>query len=81
MVGIAKGTAPKLLRDIGEVYTKYQDKVFKNLSCNGIQCNEIWSFCYTKGKNVTKKKKGNFGYGDVLAWTVICANTKLVPIT
>jgi len=76
---VAKGTVIKLLRDIGAACTEYQDKVFRNLSCKRIQCDEIWSFCYAKDKNVPKKKRGKFGYGDVWTWTAICADTKLVP--
>lgn len=79
MTGAAKGTILKLLSDIGKVCTEYQDRVFKNLSCKRIQCDEIWSFCYAKDKNVPKKKRGRFGYGDVWTWTAICADTKLVP--
>jgi IS1 family transposase len=44
-----------------------------------LQCDEIWSFCYAKKKNVPEKYKGQFGYGDVWTWTAICAETKLVP--
>ncbi len=79
MTGVAKGTVLKLLSDIGKACTEYQDKVFRNLSCKRIQCDEIWSFCYAKDKNVPKKKQGKFGYGDVWTWTAICADTKLVP--
>ena len=43
------------------------------------QCDEIWSFCYAKEKNVPLKFKGEYGYGDVWTFTAICADTKLVP--
>jgi IS1 family transposase len=79
MTGITKGTALKLLCDLGAVCTEFQDAAFKNLPCKRIQCDEIWSFCYAKDKNVPKKKQGKFGYGDVWRWTAICADTKLVP--
>ncbi|MCG8430902.1 MAG: IS1 family transposase [Candidatus Omnitrophica bacterium] len=79
MTGVAKATVLKLLKDIGLACTEYQDRVFKNLSCKRIQCDEIWSFCYAKGKNVPEEKRGKFGYGDVWTWTAICADTKLVP--
>jgi len=79
MTDVAKGTVLKLLRDIGKVCTEYQDRAFQNLSCKRIQCDEIWSFCYAKDKNVPKKKRGKFGYGDVWTWTALDAETKLVP--
>jgi IS1 family transposase len=79
MTNTAKGTVLKLLHDIGEVCTEHQDKAFRNLTCKRIQCDEIWSFCYAKDKNVPEDKKGQFGFGDVWTWTAICADTKLVP--
>ena len=79
MTGVAKNTIVKLLADLGMACAEYQDRVFKNLLCKRIQCDEIWSFCYAKEKNVPKDKKDVFGYGDVWTFTAICADTKLVP--
>jgi IS1 family transposase len=79
MTGTAKNTVVKLLVDIGTACAEYQDKTFRNLSCKNIQCDEIWSFCYSKDKNVPKEFKGVFGYGDVWTWTAIDADTKLIP--
>ena len=79
MTGTAKNTVVKLLADVGSACLDYQDQALRNLSCERIQCDEIWSFCYAKDKNVPKDKQGQFGYGDVWTWTSLCADTKLVP--
>jgi len=79
MTGVAKNTIVRLLADLGQACAEYQDKVFKDLPCKHIQCDEIWSFCYAKEKNVPEDKKDKFGYGDVWTFTAICADTKLVP--
>ena len=79
MTGVSKNTIVKLLTDLGQACAEYQDKVFKNLPCKHIQCDEIWSFCYAKEKNVPEDKKGQFGYGDIWTFTAICADTKLIP--
>ncbi len=79
MTDTAKGTVLKLLADIGEACAEYQDRVFRNLKCKRLQCDEIWSFCYAKQRNVPTKKQGEFGYGDVWTWTAIDADSKLVP--
>ena len=42
---------------------------FRNLPCKRIQADEIWSFVYSKQKNVPEEKRGQFGYGDVWTWT------------
>lgn len=79
MTGAAKNTVVKLLTDVGSACLDYQDQTLRNLTCKRIQCDEIWSFCYAKDKNVPKDKRGQFGYGDVWTWTAICADSKLVP--
>ncbi len=78
MTGAAKGTVLKLLSDIGRACSEYQDRVLRDLGCKKIQCDEIWSFCYAKEKNVPTDKKGKLGFGDVYTWTAICAESKLV---
>jgi IS1 family transposase len=74
----AKGTVIRLLRDIGKACAEYQDKHLRNLTCQRVECDEIWSFCYAKAKNVPENKKGQFGYGDVWTFVAIDADTKLV---
>ncbi len=79
MVDVDKGTVLKLLVDVGAACAEYQDQTLRGLSCKRIQCDEIWSFCYAKEKNVPEEKKGRFGYGDVWTWMALCADCKLVP--
>jgi IS1 family transposase len=79
MCDVAFNTVLKLLPEIGAACEEYQRRVFRNLPCRRIQCDEIWSFCYAKEKNVPEELRGKFGYGDVWTWVAICADTKLVP--
>jgi len=79
MTGVAKDTVTKLLAKVGQACADYQNKVMRDLPCKRIQCDEIWSFCYAKDKNVPEEKRGQFGYGDVWTWTAICADSKLIP--
>jgi IS1 family transposase len=72
-------TVTKLLVDVGAACAQYQDKTLRNLPCKRIQCDEIWSFVYSKQKNVPEEKRGEFGVGDVWTWTAIDADTKLIP--
>jgi IS1 family transposase len=79
IIDVAFNSVLKLLPLIGKACAEYQDKTFCNLPCRRIQCDEIWSFCYAKEKNVPEDMKGTFGVGDVWTWTAIDADTKLVP--
>ncbi len=79
MTGNSKDTISRLLVSVGKACFEYQDIYLRNLPCKNIQCDEIWSFCYAKEKNVPEELKGQFGFGDVWTWTAIDADTKLVP--
>jgi IS1 family transposase len=79
MTGVSKNTIVKLLIDLGAVCSDYLDKHLVNLSCERVQVDEIWSFCYAKQKNVTPDIKAkNPSAGDVWTWVAIDADTKLV---
>lgn len=77
MAGCSINTVTKLLVDVGQACSEYQDKTLRNLPCKRIQCDEIWSFVYAKAKNVPEGMEEDAG--DVWTWTAICADTKLVP--
>jgi IS1 family transposase len=76
---VAFNTVLKFVPEIRQACAEYQDKAFRNLNCKRIQCDEIWSFCYAKQKNVPKYLQGVFGYGDIWTWVAMDAETKLVP--
>jgi IS1 family transposase len=77
MTNHSKGAVLKLLTEVGQTCLKFQDERVRNVRSKHIQCDEIWSFCYAKQKNVPAEKQGEFGYGDVWTWTAIDADTKL----
>jgi IS1 family transposase len=79
VTAVAKNTIVKLLNDLGEACAEFQDGALTNLDCKVIECDEIWSFCYAKQKNVPEQFIDTPGYGDVWTWVAIDADTKLVP--
>jgi hypothetical protein len=52
MTGAAKNTITKLLVELGAACADYQDRVFRDLPCKVIECDEIWNYCYAKQSNV-----------------------------
>src|SRR5580658_7266475 len=69
--GAAKNTILKLLAQLGEACAAYHEKHVRNVKASRVQCDEIWSFCYSKQKNVPDQFKGVFGYGDCWTWTAL----------
>jgi len=79
MVGVSKDTVAKLSLELGEACIRYMDETLRNLRCKRLQIDEVWAFCYAKAKNVPADKQGQFGYGDLWAFTAVDAETKLIP--
>ena len=78
MTGAAKMTVLSLLREVGETCLRFHDAYVRYLTSERVQCDEVWSFCYSKEKNVPAELKGTPGYGSVWTWTALDADTKLM---
>ncbi|HEY4451548.1 MAG TPA: IS1 family transposase [Solirubrobacteraceae bacterium] len=78
IVGCSINTVTKLLLDVGEACAAYQDATLRDLDCKAIEADEIWSFVYSKQKNVPEDMQGQFGVGDVWTWTALDADSKLI---
>lgn len=74
---VSINTVTKLLVDAGTACLAFQDETIRNIKSKRVQCDEIWSFCGSKEKNVPEELKGQKGYGDCYTWTAIDADTKL----
>ena len=78
LADVSINTVTKLLIDVGQAASDYQDKAFVNLSCKRVQVDEIWAFVGSKQRNTSEAAKA-LGMGDVWTWTAIDADTKLIP--
>lgn len=78
LADVSINTVTKLLVDVGQAASDFQDRKLRGLPCKRVQVDEIWSFVGAKEKNATYEQKAQ-GYGDIWTWTAICADTKLVP--
>lgn len=79
MLGREKRTVTRLLVEVGTACYRYQDRVLRNLKCNRLECDEMWSFVGCKQKHVTKQMAEERVVGDAWVWVAIDAETKLVP--
>ncbi len=80
IVGCSKNTVTKLLVDLGNACSEYQDEALRGLACRRLQVDEIWSFCQMKAKTARRQgREKEYGDDDVWTFTAICADTKLVP--
>lgn len=74
---VSINTVTKLLVDAGTACLAFQDEAIRNINSRRVECDEIWSFCHSKQKNVAPEHEGVLGHGDVWTWVALDADTKL----
>ena len=72
---VSKNTVTKLLVEVGKACIKFHNEKVLTVKSTRIQCDEIWSFVYSKEKN---KPEGMENVGDVWTWTALDADSKLI---
>src|ERR1700716_2050866 len=75
---VSLNTVHKTLIDAGKACAKFHDEAVRGVASKRIQCDEAWSFCYAKAKNVATAKAAPAGAGDVWTWTALDSDTKLI---
>ncbi|MCC0807592.1 DDE-type integrase/transposase/recombinase [Methylobacterium sp. W2] len=78
VVDVSINTVSKLLEDAGKACAAYHDQNVRGVAAERVQCDEIWSYCYAKAKNVAAAKAAPEGAGDVWTWTALDADSKLI---
>jgi IS1 family transposase len=79
LAGASFNTVAKLLADAGQLCAAFHDEMVQNVKAQRVQCDEIWSFCYAKKKNVTPEMaKTHPDAGDVWTWTALDSDSKLI---
>ncbi len=72
---VSINTVTKLLVEVGRACEKFHNDTVMNVTAKRVQCDEIWSFVYSKEKN---KPQDNDEAGDVWTWTAIDSDSKLI---
>lgn len=74
---VSINTVSKLLVDAGIACAGFHYEKVRGLKTKRVQCDEIWSFCYSKNSNTPSEQKKN-GRGDLWTWTALDADSKLI---
>ena len=78
LTGASINTVTKLLVDVGEVCGDFHHEYVREVPAISIQCDELWSFCYAKRKNVPTAVAAPPEAGDVWTWTALDPDSKLL---
>ena len=78
ITGVSINTVSKLLVDAGRACAAYHDENVIGVRAGLVRCDEIWSFCYAKEKNVATAKAAPEGAGDVWTWTALDSESKMI---
>src|SRR5665213_1669195 len=69
LTGAAKASVLKLLVELGELCSIYQDHILRHLNTKRVEANEIWAFVGDKAKD---------GHNDIWTYTALDADSKLI---
>lgn len=78
MTGVAHTTILRLIREVGSACKRFHDAQVHNLSTERVQCDEVWSFCYAKQKNLPEHMWFRDDVGSIWTWTALDADSKLL---
>ncbi len=79
ITGVHRDTIMRLGIKLGEMAREYSDNYLKNIKCNQLQIDEIWSYVGKKKKNLKVDERKNNELGDQYIFVALDAETKLVP--
>jgi IS1 family transposase len=75
---VSINTVAKLLEDAGEACGAHHWATVRGVKAKRVQCDEIWSFCYSKQKNVADAKAAPDGAGNLWTWTALDSDSKMI---
>lgn len=75
---VSINTVTKLLEDAGRACAAHHESTVRCVKAKRVQCDEIWSFCYAKERNVATAKAAPEDAGDVWTWTALDSDSKLI---
>lgn len=78
LTDVAYNSVVSLLRQAGEACEAFHDAAVREVKSRRLQCDEIWSFCYAKAKNVGTAKAAPEITGDLWTWLGLDADHKLI---
>jgi IS1 family transposase len=79
LTGFSRKGVCRTMTETAKACVAYHDKIMRNLKCQTIQVDEIWTFTYCKQANIPEHFKDTGDVGDTWTWIAIDADTKLVP--
>ena len=78
VVGVSLNTVTKLLVDAGTACEKFHNERVTGLATELVECDEIWSFCYAKERQVPYIKGKPEHAGSVWTWTAMDTGARFI---
>jgi IS1 family transposase len=75
---VSINTVTKMLVEAGQMAERFHDNTVRGLQTEQLQCDEIWSFCYSKRFNVATNKNKEADAGDIWTFTALDKHSKVI---
>jgi IS1 family transposase len=79
MTGVHRDTIMRLTVRVGERCAEILDETMRNLRCQHVQVDEIWTYVRKKQARVTFTERHEHSIGDQYVFVALDGDTKLVP--
>jgi hypothetical protein len=78
LVDVSPVTVLRQLELAGLACAAFHDEHVRGVKARRVECDEIWSFNYSKRANLATAKAAPQGAGDAWTWTALDADSKLI---
>lgn len=79
MTGVHRDTIMRLMVRTGTHCQTFLNRMAKNLDCNRLELDEIWTFCKKKQNRLEKHEKYDLSLGDQFVFYAIDPVSKFIP--
>jgi IS1 family transposase len=79
ITGVHRDTIMRLVVRVGTQCERFMEKTMRNLECERLEVDEIWTFCRKKQLRLTKREKNNSRLGDQYVFYGIDPVSKIIP--
>ena len=80
LTGCKRDTISRVMLGFGKASAIMMDELFRNLSLEHVEIDEVWSFVGKKQSQLTvDEKRERHDIGDIYLWTCLDQKTKLIP--
>ncbi len=78
VVGVSINTVTRYLVLAGNSCSRFHDQAVRNVNARHLECDEIYTYCYAKKRNVRHAVNPPPGAGTIWTWTALDSDSRII---